>query len=352
MLLVGDTLYPPDQMVSRFAPIFRDHDVEMAAVHWNPQDTMEDFARRVSNVEKNGPRAEAPPAEIGGHLEEAEILVVNFGVVPEGVIRAGRKLRLIGVLRSGCENVDLEAATESGVVVVNAPGRNADAVADYTIGLMLAENRNIARSNAALLNGAWKKKFPNAAHTVDLRGRTVGIVGFGEVGRRVARRLQGFDVRTLVYDPFVPRDDVERAGCTPVDLPDLLRASDFVTVHARLSAETERMIGRKELEMMRPGAYLVNTARAGLVDYDVLYQFLKENRIAGAALDVFPREPLGPDSPWLALPNVTLTPHRAGATVDSETNAFTIMGDEVARYFAGQRLTHVMNPSVLSRKEG
>ena len=178
--------------------------------------------------------------------------------------------------RAGIENVNVAEATKRGIVVFNIEGRNAEAVSDFAIGLMLSECRNIARAHFSIKSGQWRKAFSNSDWVPELKGKKVGIVGFGYIGRLIAEKLSGFGVTRLVFDPFVKPEDVVATGCVPVDKETLFKDSDFVTIHARMSASTKNLVGEKELAGMKPTAYLVNTARAGLVDQNALIATLKK----------------------------------------------------------------------------
>ena len=246
-------------------------------------------------VEKGGASAFRPPPDVFEAVAAADILVTQFCPMPAALLDAAPALKVLGVLRAGVENVDVAAATARGILVMNTPGRNADAVADFTVGMLIAEARNICRGHHGLKHGRWIRQYPNSGHIPDLPGKTVGIVGLGEIGRKVARRLAGFDMAILAYDPFVK---TAPEGIRMVDLPTLMAESDFVTVHARLTKETEGLVSRALIARMKPTAYLVNTSRSALVDEQALTEALREKKIAGAALDVFDKEPPGEDYPW------------------------------------------------------
>jgi D-3-phosphoglycerate dehydrogenase len=191
-------------------------------------------------VEKEGSGAYDPPEYIREAVRDADIIVTEFCPIGKALIDECANLAVIGVLRAGIENVDVAHATAKGILVYNTFGRNADSVADFTVGLLIAECRNIARGHHGLKNGRWIREYPNSGSIPDLPGKTVGIVGLGEIGRKVARRLAGFDVRILAHDPFVkePPD-----GVAMTSLEQLMAESDFVTIHARLGPETEKLIG-------------------------------------------------------------------------------------------------------------
>jgi D-3-phosphoglycerate dehydrogenase len=263
---------------------------------------------------------------------------------------AAPRLKAIATARGGLENIDMKKATELGIAVINTPNHNSQAVAEYTIGLMLAETRNISRSYMALKSAAgWREYYPNTDFIPELNGSTIGLVGFGQTGRLVARRLSSFDVRILVYDPFVDPAALLKAGCTPVGLPELLKESDIVSLHARLTDATKGMIGEKELHMMKSSAYLINTARAGLVDLPAFCRALKERWITGAAVDVFEAEPVTGDHPLFQLDNVTVTNHRAGDTRNSYWVAPILMGAQFAKLLRGGKPDFIANPEVLKK---
>lgn len=265
-------------------------------------------------------------------------------------------LEVIACLRSDPVNVDVAAATARGIVVVHTPGRNAEAVADFTLGLCLSAIRNIAVTHHGIVSGdltsakpargvhvargdaIWRPDDPAAPipYVVyrgrQLSGLVVGVIGFGAIGRAVARRFAGLVREVLVADPSVPADDVKASGFVPAQLTDLLAAADVVTIHARSSTT---VIGRPELMQMKPGSYLINTARATVLDYDALIDALQSGHLKAAALDVFPQEPLPASSPLRQQPGLTLTPHLAGAAAEVTDRQSEIILDAVRRIYAG-----------------
>ena len=307
-------------------------------------------ARRLE-VEKKGPEIEEVDPLIRAEGEDAELLAGLFVPVSTKVFDAMPKLKIAGVSRAGLENVNVKEATKRGILVFNIEGRNAEAVSDFAIGLMLAECRNIARAHLAIKGGQWRKEFSNSGWVPELKGKKVGIVGFGYIGRLAAQKLSGFGVTRLVYDPFVSAEEVRATGCEPVDKETLFKESDFVTLHARLGEGSRKMVGERELALMKPTAYLINTARAGLVDEAALIAALREKRIAGAGLDVFLDEPLKPDSPFLTLDNVTLSTHIAGTTREALTRSPEILMEDMARLFAGQKPRFAVNREVIDRPD-
>lgn len=300
-------------------------------------------------MEQAGPDAVPTPAEMVDAVADVEVLAVHFAPVPAAVFEAAGELRVVVVARAGVENVDVEAATRHGVAVVNVRGRNASAVAEQTIGLFLAESRDLARADAAVKAGRWRKCFPGTVR--ELSGSTVGLVGFGQVGRQVARRLAGFDVRLLVYDPYVPGPVIAGYGGEQVDdLDTVFCEADFVSLHARLTEETRRFIGEEQLSKMKPTAYVVNNARSRLVDEDALYEALAHRRIAGAALDVHDHEPLPADSRWRQLDNVTLTPHLAGSSPGTTKRSVALVAEAVDEFIKTGRCERTVNRAALATR--
>jgi phosphoglycerate dehydrogenase-like enzyme len=261
-----------------------------------------------------------PEAELIAALHDADCLVTEAENISAHVIRECKNLKAVINCRGSSVNVDFQAATEEGVMIAGTPGRNSNAVADFTVCLMLMAARNVPLAIDSLRSGTWANS-PRATVYLACQGhelpdRTVGLVGLGAIGREVAARLRGFRMRILAYDPYVSQDAADAVGVTMTSLEELVRQSDFISLHAHVTEQTQALLGRREFDMMKPSAYLINTARAALVDETALMQSLQENRIAGAALDVFHKEPLPPDHPLLKLPNVLALPHIGGATLD------------------------------------
>ncbi|MGE0239423.1 MAG: 2-hydroxyacid dehydrogenase [Parvibaculaceae bacterium] len=271
-------------------------------------------------------------------IDGAEILVTHLAPVSAGVLDRCPKLKFVAVSRGGPVNIDMAAARQRGVTVVNTPGRNASAVAEFTIGAILAETRLITRGHDALRQGIWRGDLYRADRTgEELSEMTVGVIGYGEIGTRVVRLLKVFGCRILVADPYIQLSAADLAdGVEQVSLERLLAESDIVTLHPRVTKETEKLINAETLAQMKPSAILINTARGPLVDYDALYEALAGKRIRSAMLETFAIEPAPPDWPLLKLENVTLTPHIAGASVKTVTYAAGLAAEEVRRYLAGE----------------
>ncbi len=259
----------------------------------------------IAVVEKNGPTALPIPEELYTEIEDADILFVHICPIPGELIKRAKKLRAILVNRGGLENIDVATATECGIPVFNNPAHNSNAVAEMTVALMIAESRNIVRSHYAVKHGDWRENYSNFGNIWEMKGRTVGIIGFSSIGRLVAEKLSSFGVKIMATDiKYDPEDEfIKKYNIKMVDLPTLMRESDYVTLHARVN---KCILDREMLNLMKPTAIFINTARAHMVDYDALYELLKNKKILGAALDVFPSEPLSIDNPFLTLDNVTL----------------------------------------------
>jgi D-3-phosphoglycerate dehydrogenase len=269
---------------------------------------------------------------------DAEILVTHLTPLSAGIMARLPNLKFVAVSRGGPVNIDMKAARERGITVVNTPGRNASAVAEFTIGAILAETRNITRGHDALRRGEWRGDLYRADLTgEELSEMAVGLIGYGEVGRRVVKLLKAFGCRILVSDPYVQLSAEDlRDGVIQTSLARLLAESDVVSLHPRVTPETTKMINRDTLAQMKKGAYVINTSRGPLLDYDALYGALKSNHLRGAMLETFSIEPTPPDWPLLQLPNVTLTPHIAGASVKTVRYAAGLAAEEVRRYLAGE----------------
>ena len=278
------------------------------------------------------------PADILGFVGDAEIMVTHLAPLSDAMMARMPSLRCVIVSRGGPVNVDLVSARRRGLRVAHVPGRNASAVAEFTIGAILAETRMIRAGHESLRQGEWRGDLYRADRTGrELSEMTVGVVGYGEIGMRVVALLRAFGCRILVADPYVQLTADDRAaGVEAVALGALLARSDVVTLHARVTEETKGFIGAAAFARMPAGAILVNTARGPLVDYDALYDALASGHLGGAMIETFTVEPPPPDWPLLKLPNVTLTPHIAGASRRTIAFAAARVAEEVRRYLAGE----------------
>jgi D-3-phosphoglycerate dehydrogenase len=287
------------------------------------------------------------PREIAEWISEAQIIVTHVAPITRDVIEATPNLQIIGCCRGGPVNINIEAATENGIPVVNAAGRNSQAVVEFTLGLILTECRGISRAHCALANGVWQGDFYRYDKAGrELKGQVIGLVGFGIIAQMLVAHLNPFKMRILAYDPYTPAEQFDALGVERADLKTLLKASDIVSLHARVTPETKGIIGKNEFSQMKPGTYFINTARGPLVDYDALYIALKNGHLAGAALDTFSIEPPPPDWPLLRLKNVTLTPHIAGSSRESAFRGVEIVVRDITNFFSDEPLEHCVNPAM------
>lgn len=286
---------------------------------------------RVAEVDEASGAEEAMIAAIAG----AEICVTQMAPMTERVLAAADALRLVCVTRGGPVNVNLKAAEARGIRVLNAPGRNATATAEHTVALILSALRQLPQRHASILAGEWRSDlYAYDEVAFELEGATLGLVGYGAVGSRVARIARGFGANVLVYDPFASLDG--EPGVTRAESLDaLLAQSRIVSLHARLTPETRGMIGTREIALMPKGAILVNAARGQLVDYAAVCDALQSGQLFAAAFDVFETEPLPAGDRLRTMPNVTLTPHLAGATKETARRAAAIAAGEVREFLAG-----------------
>lgn len=255
-----------------------------------------------------------------------DVLVVRSATkVTREVIEAGRNLKLIARAGAGLDNIDVEAAAARNIKVINSPESVTAAVAELTIGLMLSLARRIPHADRSMKLGMWEK---SELIGTELRGKTLGIVGTGRIGRAVGYKAKAFLMDLLAYDIVINEEFRERTGCKYVDLQTLLRESDFVTLHVALTPQTKHMIGKRELSLMKPTAFLINTSRGEIVDEAALVEALREGKIAGAALDVYQREP-PTDSPLLKMENVVLTPHIGASTIEAQRDAGILIAKKI-----------------------
>ncbi len=277
-----------------------------------------------------------------------EIVVVEADFLPREVFQNAPNLKLVGVCRADVVHIDIAAATERGVPVVNTPARNATAVAELTVGLMLSLARNIPAAHYMVRSGNWTD--PTAAYFSmrgsELWGKVIGVVGFGAIGRQVAKRLLAFEARIMAYDPYVDPEAMREALATPAELDQLVAQSDIVTLHCSTTQQTIGLIGARQIALMKPTAYFVNAASAYVVDQQALIQALTEHRIAGGAFDVYQTWPVRPDDPLLKLDNVVLTPHIGGATAETILRHSQMIAADIERFLRGEKPEHLVNPRI------
>lgn len=284
----------------------------------------------------------------GEQLASASGLIVRSATrVDAAMLDSASQLRVVGRAGVGVDNVDLQAASERGVAVVNAPAGNTIAAAELTMALLLAVARRVAEADRSIRDGKWDR---TRLQGVELQGRTLGVIGAGRIGGAVAERCQAFGMKVVVYDPYLPADRLADLGLSVVPFDQLLEMSDVITLHVPLTEETRHLIGPAQLEAMRPGAFLINVSRGGVVDEEALAQALARGAIGGAGLDVFESEPLAGDSPLLLAPNLVLTPHLGASTAEAQIQVAVEVVDNIRAVLVDGDLSAVINAdSLISR---
>jgi D-3-phosphoglycerate dehydrogenase len=340
ILAVGDTYMRPRYFTQAFAELEGRHQVETiqidAARAFTPSTPSERKLREYQGA----------PAELVERMPGVDVLVVHGAPVTDEVLDGSDTLRLVCCVRGGPVNVDVDAVTARGLPLVNTPGKNADAVADLALAFLVMLARGLPKAQRFLQEGNPVGDNWTGAQFLgsDLRRHVLGIVGYGQVGRRVAHRARAFGMSVLAYDPFAEVQDVERAPA----LDDLLAGSDFVSLHARATPENENLIGAGALARMKAGGFLINTARETLVDEDALDQALASGRLAGAALDtVRPAVQDGRHS-LLRHDNVVITPHIGGATHETLLQGAEMIAAEITRFCAGEPIVNLVNRTAVA----
>ena len=275
----------------------------------------------LKHIEKNGSEAEPYPAELDDCIEECDVLMVHFCPVPKRLIEKAKNLKAIITCRGGLEHINVDAATQKNVAVINVI-RNAVPVAEFAIGMMLNITRNITISHNDIMDNKWTKEFPNKSYLSTLSNLKIGLVGMGNIGIEIATRLKAFGCNLIAYDPYLDRDrikanELEDNVTFKDNIEDVFKEADIISLHMRLVDANKGIINKKLFSLMKKTAYFINTARGGLVNQTDLIEALKNNKMAGAALDVFQDEPIEKDCELIKLKNVLLTPHIAGQTVDA-----------------------------------
>lgn len=266
---------------------------------------------------------------------EADFLVLHPAEISEVLLREAKRLRLLQLLTAGYDKIDLRLTDQLGIPVATNGGANAWAVAEHTIALLLALYKRLIHCDRSVREGRWRQPI-TGFNTFEVAGKTLGLIGAGNIGRKVARRLAAFEARILYYD-IVPAPDIEQdLGARRVSLEGLLREADILSIHLPLTRETRGLIGRSELALMKPTAVLINTSRGPIVDEEALIEALREKRIAGAGLDVYHKEPPSTDNPLLKLENVVLSPHTAGHAYEGWFRRSQFAWENIQRVAGGQ----------------
>ena len=294
------------------------------------------------------------PEELAERInsEGISVLVVEADFVFDEVFVNSKPLRFLGVCRNSLDHIDVVEATKHGVSVVNTPGRNAQAVAELTIGLMLSLARGIPSHNRYVTEGKWQNPVEpyTSMRGVELRGKTLGLIGFGSIGRNVARLGRAFGMEVMAYDPYVGVPGSRKAGTRLETMDKVLRQADFLSIHTSNDASTKHLLDEEKLSLMKAGCYIINTAAYSIIEESALVENLKSGHLAGAAMDVHQTQPIPPSSPLLDLENVILTPHIGGATDGTVDRQSWMMVEEIRRFLNGQRPRRLVNREVWRRR--
>lgn len=290
---------------------------------------------------KTGMKPDELKACIGGYHG---LVIRSATKVTADIIDAAKSLKVIGRAGSGLDNVDKAAASKKGIVVMNTPGGNTITTAELTIAMLFALARLIPQATASMKAGQWeKKKFMG----VELFNKTLGIVGLGNIGNQVAKKAQGLEMMVIAYDPFLSEDRAKALGIEKVELPELFSRADFITIHTPMTPETKNLINAGTISKMKDGVRIINCARGGIVNEKDLYEALKSGKVAGAALDVFEKEPVNRDNPLLGLDNVICTPHLGAATEEAQENVAIAVAEQIADYLVRGTIRNAVNfPSI------
>lgn len=263
------------------------------------------------------------------------------------IIEAADNLKIIARAGVGVDNVDVEAATKKGIMVVNAPESTSITVAEHTMGLMLSVARKIAIADKSTKEGKWEKKLFKG---IELRGKTLGVIGMGRIGSQVVKRCKAFEMEAMAYDPYLPPEVAQKMGVKLTDLDDVLEHADVITIHVPLTPETNHLISTEQFEIMKDNAIIINCARGGIIDEEALYDALKNNKIGGAALDVYEQEP-PEDNKLMTLDNIVCTPHIAASTKEAQKGAAIIIADEIEDLYNGKTPNNIINMPRMNNSE-
>jgi D-3-phosphoglycerate dehydrogenase len=270
----------------------------------------------------------------------AGLIVRSATKVTADVIDAGTSLQIIGRAGIGVDNIDVEAATRHGIIVMNTPEGNMNTAAEHTIAMLMALSRTIPQASAEVKAGVWDRhKFMG----VEVVNKTLGVVGLGRIGSLVVRKAQGLGMQTIAYDPYISHEAAQKLGVELMSLPDLLQRADYVTVHTPKTAETKALIGHDELKLVKPGVQMINCARGGIIDEEALYDALVNGTVAGAALDVFEQEPPSATHPLLQLDNVICTPHLGAQTGEAQERVAVGVAEQMLDFFVHGQIKNAVN---------
>lgn len=348
IVVIGDVFVSPDTMEEAL----RKSKIacgDITKLFWGKPDK-QDFTARQIILERNGPDAVPYADGFSEAIEDADIVLTHFNPIPRQLIEKAKNLKLILTCRGGLEHIDVEAASRRNIPVVNVI-RNAEPVADFTLGLMLALTRDIALSYSRMKQGEWTKNFYNSGFLMTLNSHTVGLAGLGNVGMALARKLKAMNVPMIAFDAYTSKERLEKAGLGDISLvpslETLFEQADIVSLHLRLTPETEKMIDKRYFSLMKKTAYFINTARGGLVNQPDLIEALRNGTMAGAALDVYDSEPVCADNPLISMEQVVLTSHIAGTTEDAIPRSPFMLLNEVDRFLTQGITDRIVNQNCI-----
>lgn len=297
-----------------------------------------DILRKAADVDVNTGLHED---ELIACIGEYDGLVVRSATqVTADVIAAATRLKIIGRAGVGVDNIDVSAATKRGIIVVNSPEGNTIAAAELTMAHLLALSRNISAADASVKRGEWER---NKYIGVEVHGKILGIIGLGKIGRNVAVRAKAFGMQVIALDPFLSVEVADKLDVQLVDLDGLIKRSDYITIHIPKNKDTEGLIGSAQFEMMKEGVRIVNVARGGIIDEAALTDALKSGKVAGAAVDVYSKEPIESDNPLLTAPNIVTTPHLGASTIEAQSKVAIDVTEQMVDYFNGKPVRSAVN---------
>lgn len=306
-----------------------------------------DILNAVDSFEVVAP-GQMPRSETLDRIAGAEALIIRSATkVDAEMIAAAPNLKAIARAGVGVDNVDVVAATERGIVVMNTPEGNTIATAEHAFGLMLALARHIPEAEISMRGGKWDRK---SFMGVELRGKTLGIIGFGRIGRAIAKRALAFEMTVVAYDPYIPADLAADLGVTLVSLDDLYARADFITLHSVITEETRGLICAESLAKMKQGVRIINAARGALINEGDLAAAIQSGQVAGAALDVYAQEPPEPNNPLVGLPGVVHTPHLAASTEDAQIAVAVEAAELIVAALTRDEYKNVVNPEALEKQ--
>jgi D-3-phosphoglycerate dehydrogenase len=288
--------------------------------------------KSIADVVRKIPKSDEEMAE---WIRDTDAIISGDSPLNDQILEKAEKLKIISRVGIGYDNIDLKTATKKRIIVTNLPGTLSDSVAEHAILLMLAVARRLVTADACVRGSKWSQFYEHPPD-IEVSGKTLGLVGLGAIGGAVAQRAKAFNMKVLVYDPYVDEKRISTIGCRRVQLEELLRESDVISVHTPLTTETKKLIAEREFDLMKKSAILINTARGAIVDEKSLIEALKNGKIAGAGADVLTIEPPNPDNPLLSMSNVIFTPHSAAFTLDALKRLWVASSDAVLRVLAGE----------------